>query len=59
MSRECSNRVDCDKFKAVPDDFFIEPFLPFGIVQVDSLEQVLAAALLPKAQTGPVPVQVA
>ena len=29
------------------------------LIQVDSLEQVLAAALLPKAQTGPVPVQVA
>jgi ATP-dependent Lon protease len=29
------------------------------LIQVDSLEQVLAAALLPKTQTGPVPVQVA
>jgi ATP-dependent Lon protease len=29
------------------------------LIQVDSLEQVLATALLPKAQTGPVPVQVA
>ena len=29
------------------------------LIQVDSLEQVLAAALLPKAQAGPVPVQVA
>jgi ATP-dependent Lon protease len=29
------------------------------LIQVDSLDQVLNAALLPKAQTGPVPVQVA
>ncbi|HLL49113.1 MAG TPA: endopeptidase La [Thermomicrobiales bacterium] len=29
------------------------------LIQVDSLEQVLAAALLPKVQSGPVPVQVA
>ena len=29
------------------------------LIQVDSLEQVLAAALLPKTQSGPVPVQVA
>ncbi len=29
------------------------------LIQVDSLDQVLAAALLPKGQTGPVPVQVA
>ncbi|MFN8594461.1 MAG: endopeptidase La [Thermomicrobiales bacterium] len=29
------------------------------LIQVDSLEQVLAAALLPKPQTGPVPMQVA
>ncbi|MDF3018458.1 MAG: ATP-dependent protease La [Thermomicrobiales bacterium] len=29
------------------------------LIQVDSLEQVLAAALLPKTRTGPVPVQVA
>jgi hypothetical protein len=29
------------------------------LIQVDSLDQVLAAALLPKAQSGPVSVQVA
>jgi ATP-dependent Lon protease len=29
------------------------------LIQVDSLDQVLNAALLPKAQTGPLPVQVA
>ena len=35
--------------------------IPDGLelIQVDSLEQVLATALLPKVQTGPVPVQVA
>ena len=27
------------------------------LIQVDSLDQVLAAALLPKAQSGPMPVQ--
>jgi ATP-dependent Lon protease len=30
-----------------------------NLIQVDSLDQVLAAALLPKVQTGPLPVQIA
>lgn len=29
------------------------------LIQVDTLDQVLAAALLPKLQTAPMPIQVA